>query len=60
MYRILFKCFVFQVYTDYLDAIAEKVDHEIAIKLGVLEIRRQYKDMKVNVFEKKSNFELLE
>lgn len=40
--------------------IAEKVDHDVAIKLGVLEIRRLYKDMKANVFEKKSNFELLE
>ena len=55
-----FSVFISQVYSDYLDAIAEKVEHETAIKLGVLEIRRQYKDMKANVFEKKSNFELLE
>nr|CAB3265270.1 focal adhesion kinase 1 [Phallusia mammillata] len=49
-----------QVYCDYLDVIAEKIEHETAIKLGCLEIRRFFKDMPSNVFDKKSNFDLLE
>jgi len=55
-----FHLLTFQVYSEYLNVVAEKVDPDIAIKLGVLEIRRQFKNTKANVFEKKSNFELLE
>ena len=40
--------------------IAEKIDHETVIKLGCLEMRRYFKHMPGNVFDKKSNFELLE
>nr|XP_026690959.1 focal adhesion kinase 1 isoform X2 [Ciona intestinalis] len=58
--RSTFNYYHNQVYSDYLEAIAEKVDHDTAIKLGCLEIRRYFKDMPHSVFEKKSNFELLE
>ena len=51
---------IFQVFSEYLGVVADKVDHDIAIKLGVLEMKRQYRNTKPNVFEKKSNFELLE
>jgi len=49
-----------QTYSDYLSTIAEKIDHETVIKLGCLEMRRYFKHMPGNVFDKKSNFELLE
>uniref|UniRef100_H2YTL0 non-specific protein-tyrosine kinase n=1 Tax=Ciona savignyi TaxID=51511 RepID=H2YTL0_CIOSA len=58
--RSTFNYYHNQVFSDYLEAVAEKVDHETAIKLGCLEIRRYFKDMPSTVFEKKSNFELLE
>ncbi|XP_072459077.1 focal adhesion kinase 1 isoform X7 [Notamacropus eugenii] len=40
--------------------IADQVDQEIALKLGCLEIRRSYWEMRGNALEKKSNYEVLE
>ncbi|XP_044308766.1 focal adhesion kinase 1 isoform X10 [Varanus komodoensis] len=40
--------------------IADQVDPEIALKLGCLEIRRSYWEMRGNALEKKSNYEVLE
>ncbi|XP_049613934.1 protein tyrosine kinase 2 beta, b isoform X2 [Syngnathus scovelli] len=49
-----------QVRSDYMQYHASKVDDNMALQLGCLEIRRFYKDMNAKGLEKKSNFELLE
>ncbi|XP_060099172.1 focal adhesion kinase 1 isoform X5 [Heteronotia binoei] len=49
-----------QVKNDYMTEIADQVDQEIALKLGCLEIRRSYWEMRGNALEKKSNYEVLE
>ncbi|XP_077207515.1 focal adhesion kinase 1 isoform X6 [Paroedura picta] len=49
-----------QVKNDYMAEIADQVDQEIALKLGCLEIRRSYWEMRGNALEKKSNYEVLE
>ncbi|XP_069477792.1 focal adhesion kinase 1 isoform X5 [Ambystoma mexicanum] len=49
-----------QVKNDYIMEIADQVDQEIALKLGCLEIRRSYWEMRGNALEKKSNYEVLE
>ncbi|XP_053322144.1 focal adhesion kinase 1 [Spea bombifrons] len=49
-----------QVKNDYMTEIADQVDQEIALKLGCLEIRRSYGEMRGNALEKKSNYEVLE
>uniref|UniRef100_A0A8C5PJS7 Focal adhesion kinase 1 n=1 Tax=Leptobrachium leishanense TaxID=445787 RepID=A0A8C5PJS7_9ANUR len=49
-----------QVKNDYMSEIADQVDQEIALKLGCLEIRRSYGEMRGNALEKKSNYEVLE
>ncbi|XP_063582919.1 focal adhesion kinase 1 isoform X24 [Pongo abelii] len=49
-----------QVKSDYMLEIADQVDQEIALKLGCLEIRRSYWEMRGNALEKKSNYEVLE
>ncbi|XP_060051930.1 focal adhesion kinase 1 isoform X19 [Erinaceus europaeus] len=49
-----------QVKSDYMSEIADQVDQEIALKLGCLEIRRSYWEMRGNALEKKSNYEVLE
>ncbi|XP_078542806.1 focal adhesion kinase 1 isoform X3 [Lissotriton helveticus] len=49
-----------QVKNDYMMEIADQVDQEIALKLGCLEIRRSYWEMRGNALEKKSNYEVLE
>uniref|UniRef100_A0A4W3JHI4 Focal adhesion kinase 1 n=1 Tax=Callorhinchus milii TaxID=7868 RepID=A0A4W3JHI4_CALMI len=49
-----------QVKNDYMLDIADQVDQDIALKLGCLEIRRFYREMRGNALEKKSNYELLE
>ncbi|XP_036015045.1 focal adhesion kinase 1 isoform X22 [Mus musculus] len=49
-----------QVKSDYMQEIADQVDQEIALKLGCLEIRRSYWEMRGNALEKKSNYEVLE
>ena len=43
-----------------MQEIADQVDQEIALKLGCLEIRRSYWEMRGNALEKKSNYEVLE
>ncbi|XP_058234354.1 protein tyrosine kinase 2aa isoform X4 [Hemibagrus wyckioides] len=49
-----------QVKNDYMLEIADQVDQDIALKLGCLEIRRYYREMRGNALDKKSNYELLE
>ncbi|XP_072007209.1 focal adhesion kinase 1 isoform X4 [Engystomops pustulosus] len=49
-----------QVKNDYMSEMADQVDQEIALKLGCLEIRRSYGEMRGNALEKKSNYEVLE
>ncbi|XP_034524556.1 focal adhesion kinase 1 isoform X3 [Ailuropoda melanoleuca] len=43
-----------------MSEIADRVDQDIALKLGCLEIRRSYWEMRGNALEKKSNYEVLE
>ena len=50
----------FQVLSDYLNKNFESIDHDTAIQLGCLEIRRLFKDMLQNALDKKSNIEYLE
>ncbi|TRY56500.1 hypothetical protein DNTS_018432 [Danionella cerebrum] len=52
--------FYHQVKSDYMMEIADRADQEIALKLGCLEIRRFFRDMRGNALDKKSNYELLE
>uniref|UniRef100_A0A8C1KYU1 Focal adhesion kinase 1 n=1 Tax=Cyprinus carpio TaxID=7962 RepID=A0A8C1KYU1_CYPCA len=52
--------FYHQVKSDYMMEIADQVDQDIALKLGCLEIRRFFRDMRGNALDKKSNYELLE
>ncbi|XP_053785986.1 focal adhesion kinase 1 isoform X1 [Desmodus rotundus] len=49
-----------QVKSDYMSEIADQVDQDVALKLGCLEIRRSYWEMRGNALEKKSNYEVLE
>uniref|UniRef100_A0A671S5N7 Focal adhesion kinase 1 n=1 Tax=Sinocyclocheilus anshuiensis TaxID=1608454 RepID=A0A671S5N7_9TELE len=49
-----------QVKNDYMLEIADQVEQEMALKLGCLEIRRFYREMRGNALDKKSNYELLE
>ncbi|XP_051728146.1 protein tyrosine kinase 2aa isoform X5 [Ctenopharyngodon idella] len=49
-----------QVKNDYMLEMADQVEQEIALKLGCLEIRRFYREMRGNALDKKSNYELLE
>uniref|UniRef100_A0A8B9KI24 non-specific protein-tyrosine kinase n=1 Tax=Astyanax mexicanus TaxID=7994 RepID=A0A8B9KI24_ASTMX len=49
-----------QVKNDYMLEIADQVEQEIALKLGCLEIRRFFREMRGNALDKKSNYELLE
>ncbi|ELK11675.1 Focal adhesion kinase 1 [Pteropus alecto] len=48
------------VKSDYMSEVADQVDQDIALKLGCLEIRRSYWEMRGNALEKKSNYEVLE
>uniref|UniRef100_A0A8C2DBH8 Focal adhesion kinase 1 n=1 Tax=Cyprinus carpio TaxID=7962 RepID=A0A8C2DBH8_CYPCA len=52
--------FYHQVKSDYMMEIADQVDQDIALKLGCLEIRRFFRDMRGNALDKKSNYELLD
>ncbi|XP_049890090.1 protein tyrosine kinase 2aa isoform X2 [Epinephelus moara] len=52
--------FYHQVKSDYMTEIGEQVEQDVALKLGCLEIRRFFKDMRGNALDKKSNYELLE
>uniref|UniRef100_UPI003AAD4D6C protein tyrosine kinase 2aa isoform X4 n=1 Tax=Centroberyx gerrardi TaxID=166262 RepID=UPI003AAD4D6C len=49
-----------QVKNDYMTEIGEQVEQDIALKLGCLEIRRFFREMRGNALDKKSNYELLE
>ncbi|XP_056335550.1 protein tyrosine kinase 2aa isoform X4 [Danio aesculapii] len=49
-----------QVKNDYMLEVADQVEQEVALKLGCLEIRRFYREMRGNALDKKSNYELLE
>ncbi|XP_077937569.1 protein tyrosine kinase 2aa isoform X8 [Gasterosteus aculeatus] len=49
-----------QVKNDYMTEIVEQVEQDVALKLGCLEIRRFFKEMRGNALDKKSNYELLE
>ncbi|XP_030639160.1 focal adhesion kinase 1 isoform X1 [Chanos chanos] len=52
--------FYHQVKSDYMMEIADQVDQDVALKLGCLEIRRFFREMRGNALDKKSNYELLE
>ncbi|XP_029700754.1 protein tyrosine kinase 2aa isoform X5 [Takifugu rubripes] len=52
--------FYHQVKNDYMTEIGDQVDQDVALKLGCLEIRRFFKEMRGNALDKKSNYELLE
>ncbi|MFT7816101.1 focal adhesion kinase 1-like isoform X8 [Arapaima gigas] len=52
--------FYHQVRNDYMLDMADHVDQDIALKLGCLEIRRFFRDLRGNALDKKSNYELLE
>ncbi|XP_042561984.1 focal adhesion kinase 1-like isoform X2 [Clupea harengus] len=52
--------FYHQVKSDYIFQTGDQVDQDIALKLGCLEIRRFFRDMRGNALDKKSNYELLE
>uniref|UniRef100_A0A8C2WIC2 Focal adhesion kinase 1 n=1 Tax=Cyclopterus lumpus TaxID=8103 RepID=A0A8C2WIC2_CYCLU len=49
-----------QVKNDYMTEIGEQVEQDVALKLGCLEIRRFFKEMRGNALDKKSNYELLD
>ncbi|XP_041105155.1 focal adhesion kinase 1 isoform X35 [Polyodon spathula] len=49
-----------QVKNDYMLETADQVDQDVALKLGCLEIRRFFREMRGNALDKKSNYELLE
>ncbi|XP_017279315.1 focal adhesion kinase 1 isoform X1 [Kryptolebias marmoratus] len=53
-------CFYHQVKNDYMTQYGDKVEQDVALKLGCLEIRRFFKEMRGNALDKKSNYELLE
>ncbi|KAM6899639.1 focal adhesion kinase 1-like isoform 3-T3 [Xenentodon cancila] len=52
--------FYHQVKNDYMTRIGDQVEQDVALKLGCLEIRRFFKEMRGNALDKKSNYELLE
>ncbi len=58
--HLTFMCYYHQIWSDYLSKNFDSIDHELAIQLGCLEIRRLFKDMLQNALEKKSNIEYLE
>uniref|UniRef100_A0A3Q3XK44 Focal adhesion kinase 1 n=1 Tax=Mola mola TaxID=94237 RepID=A0A3Q3XK44_MOLML len=52
--------FYHQVKNDYMTEVGDQVEQDVALKLGCLEIRRFFKEMRGNALDKKSNYELLE
>ncbi|XP_064624922.1 focal adhesion kinase 1-like isoform X3 [Lineus longissimus] len=58
--KVTFFYFFDQLWTDYIAKIADTVDHDIAVRLGCLEIRRFFKDLQQSALERKSNMEYLE
>ncbi|KAI1885709.1 hypothetical protein AGOR_G00206610 [Albula goreensis] len=49
-----------QVRNDFMLEMAHQVDQDTALKVGCLEIRRFFREMRGNALDKKSNYELLE
>ncbi|XP_055956032.1 focal adhesion kinase 1 isoform X4 [Patella vulgata] len=49
-----------QIRNDYMRDIAEHIDHDVAVKLACIEMRRFFKDMPQVALDKKSNFDYLE
>ncbi|KAJ8415747.1 hypothetical protein AAFF_G00403040 [Aldrovandia affinis] len=49
-----------QVKNDFMLEMAHQVDQDTALKVGCLEIRRFFREMRGNALDKKSNYELLE
>uniref|UniRef100_A0A3P8PMS4 Focal adhesion kinase 1 n=1 Tax=Astatotilapia calliptera TaxID=8154 RepID=A0A3P8PMS4_ASTCA len=52
--------FYHQVKNDYMTENGDQVEQDVALKLGCLEIRRFFKEMRGNALDKKSNYELLD
>ncbi|XP_047238966.1 protein tyrosine kinase 2aa isoform X7 [Girardinichthys multiradiatus] len=52
--------FYHQVKNDYMTQFGDQLEQDVALKLGCLEIRRFFKEMRGNALDKKSNYELLE
>ncbi|XP_026203159.1 protein tyrosine kinase 2aa isoform X2 [Anabas testudineus] len=52
--------FYHQVKNIYMTEKGDQVEQDVALKLGCLEIRRFFKEMRGNALDKKSNYELLE
>ncbi|XP_014329729.2 focal adhesion kinase 1 isoform X8 [Xiphophorus maculatus] len=52
--------FYHQVKNDYMTQSGDQAEQDVALKLGCLEIRRFFKEMRGNALDKKSNYELLE
>ncbi|XP_075995270.1 protein tyrosine kinase 2aa isoform X2 [Genypterus blacodes] len=52
--------FYHQVKNDYMAEIGDQMEQDVVLKLGCLEIRRFFKEMRGNALDKKSNYELLE
>ena len=48
------------MYADYKKYEAERLPHDVAIRLGCLEIKRFFKNLQQNALDKKSNMEYLE
>ncbi|XP_036394356.1 focal adhesion kinase 1-like isoform X3 [Megalops cyprinoides] len=49
-----------QVRNDFMLEMAHQLDQDAALKVGCLEIRRFFREMRGNALDKKSNYELLE
>uniref|UniRef100_A0AAY4BXE1 non-specific protein-tyrosine kinase n=1 Tax=Denticeps clupeoides TaxID=299321 RepID=A0AAY4BXE1_9TELE len=49
-----------QVKSDYMLEDGGQVEQDVALKLGCLEIRRYFREIRGNALDKKSNFDLLE
>ncbi|ESO92503.1 hypothetical protein LOTGIDRAFT_120690 [Lottia gigantea] len=49
-----------QIRNDYMKDIAEHIDHDVAVRLACIEMRRFFKDMPQVALDKKSNFDYLE
>ncbi|XP_052826194.1 focal adhesion kinase 1 isoform X6 [Octopus bimaculoides] len=58
--KVTFDYLYDQVRNDYMLDVAEHVDHDVAIRLGCIEMRHFFKDMPQAALDKKSNFEFLE
>ena len=48
------------MYADYKKNVAEKIAHDVAIRLGCLQIKRFFKHLQQTALDKKVNMEYLE